>query len=549
MSTLKTNQLSNLASDFVIDVKEVQPVAEAYTSLGAYGAGLVFNSYIETFTYAGGEYRPLTTLALPYTTTGAGAGEIASFRGVGDALLRSDLAATGGAALVGATQLGAGAVSRTVQSKLRDSVSVRDFGGLGGANDDTAAVQAAVTYCIENNKDLEFPDLHKITSPINVDRLVDGASYDSYFTMYSNNGGGVFVDSAISMFTSSFVYAGVPNTQLIRWNGIRFVSSSTGLAAYVMDGNRFLRSVFESCSFSKIKCLTSASYVQSIYFHNCNVRRWSGDFFNASPQGYDIQVIGGLYEAGSGSCFVISSPIGCKFITQIEGVSGTALQINGAQGVDISSYFEANGLDMDCRTGGLSNFGINIHGSYFSNSTATYTVKWGVCKGCVSQGNWHTNNMHDLLVSSIVAINDWAQTNISNTGGPVSHNGYTQGNTGSLVIRGSNSASYTVSGQSSRFTRSGNRVDVNFVCTLTSNATNPADNIFIISGIGFDASFAGPLCGQIEVVGSTINNGVSPLYLSSAIPVRAISSLAVIPSNVSGATWTVRGIVSYEAAS
>jgi len=101
MSTLKTNQLSNLAADFVIDVKEVQPVPEAYTSLGAYGAGLVFNSYIETFTYASGEYRPLTTLALPYTTTGAGAGEISSFRNVGDALLRDDLAASGGAALVG----------------------------------------------------------------------------------------------------------------------------------------------------------------------------------------------------------------------------------------------------------------------------------------------------------------------------------------------------------------------------------------------------------------------------------------------------------------
>ena len=92
MSTLKTNQLSNLAADFVIDVKEVQPVAEAYTSLGAYGAGLVFNSYTETFTSDGVEYRPLTTLALPYTTTGVGAGEIASFRSVGDAILRSDLA-------------------------------------------------------------------------------------------------------------------------------------------------------------------------------------------------------------------------------------------------------------------------------------------------------------------------------------------------------------------------------------------------------------------------------------------------------------------------
>jgi len=138
MSTLKTNQLSNLAADFVIDVKEVQPVGEAYTSLGAYGAGLVFNSYTETFTYAGGKYRPLTTLALPYTTTGVGAGEIVSFSHVGDALLRSDLASSEGAELVGID-------ARTVDSALRDGKSVKLFGAVGdGVADDTVAINAAL---------------------------------------------------------------------------------------------------------------------------------------------------------------------------------------------------------------------------------------------------------------------------------------------------------------------------------------------------------------------------------------------------------------------
>ncbi len=58
--------------------------------------------------------------------------------------LQAQLAASGGSALVGFLQAGTGAVARTVQSKLRDSVSVKDFGATGdGTTDDTAAIHAA----------------------------------------------------------------------------------------------------------------------------------------------------------------------------------------------------------------------------------------------------------------------------------------------------------------------------------------------------------------------------------------------------------------------
>jgi hypothetical protein len=94
-----------------------------------------------------------------------------------------DLADLGG----GFIQAGTGAVQRTVESKLQDVVSVKDFGAVGdGVANDTAAIQAALNYAISQNKPLHFgPGIFYHASPINytvtqADRyiriLLDGGS-------------------------------------------------------------------------------------------------------------------------------------------------------------------------------------------------------------------------------------------------------------------------------------------------------------------------------------------------------------------------------------
>jgi hypothetical protein len=65
-----------------------------------------------------------------------------------------DLATLGG----GFTQSGTGAIQRTVENKLKDTVSVKDFGAVGdGVADDTAAIQAAIVRAEVNGDIVYFP--------------------------------------------------------------------------------------------------------------------------------------------------------------------------------------------------------------------------------------------------------------------------------------------------------------------------------------------------------------------------------------------------------
>lgn len=69
-----------------------------------------------------------------------------------------DLATSVGSTLVGFIQSGTGATLRTVQDKLRETVSVKDFGAVGdGVADDTAAIQAALDAAASGGNVLHFP--------------------------------------------------------------------------------------------------------------------------------------------------------------------------------------------------------------------------------------------------------------------------------------------------------------------------------------------------------------------------------------------------------
>lgn len=117
---------------------------------------------------------------LVWTVDGVGGPDVATL---------AQLAASGGSALVGFLQAGTGAQTRTVQSKLRDTVSVKDFGAVGnGIADDTVAIQNAVN-ALSANQTLVAEGHFLISTHINLKK--SSVVYDfraAKFTMTGTGG-------------------------------------------------------------------------------------------------------------------------------------------------------------------------------------------------------------------------------------------------------------------------------------------------------------------------------------------------------------------------
>lgn len=77
------------------------------------------------------------------------------------------LAASSGSLLVGHISAGTGAQLRTVQAKLRDVVSAKDFGAVGdGVTNDTVALKAAFDYAIPLALPVELEGTYLVSGPI-----------------------------------------------------------------------------------------------------------------------------------------------------------------------------------------------------------------------------------------------------------------------------------------------------------------------------------------------------------------------------------------------
>jgi hypothetical protein len=110
---------------------------------------------------------------------------------------------------IGYTPAGTGAVARTVQAKLRESVSVKDFGAVGDeVADDTAAIQAAINSInLTNGGSIYFPaGRYKVTSQLNITTsnltLHGDGQRSSSIRIYHDTGYGILVQASVSPGTN-----------------------------------------------------------------------------------------------------------------------------------------------------------------------------------------------------------------------------------------------------------------------------------------------------------------------------------------------------------
>jgi hypothetical protein len=113
----------------------------------------------------------------------------------------SQLASSIGSSLIGWIQSGTGAVIKSIQSKLRESISVKDFGAVGdGVTDDTLAIQAAINAASIGRRILFPSGTYKISTTITFSAIcqtlegeANGGLYGVPKLLWSGPLGGIMV--------------------------------------------------------------------------------------------------------------------------------------------------------------------------------------------------------------------------------------------------------------------------------------------------------------------------------------------------------------------
>lgn len=174
-----------------------------------------------------------------------------------------------GSAYVGFQQSGTGAVTRTVENKLRDVVSVKDFGAVGdGVTDDTAAIQAAINSTgagVPNKIVFASGKTYKINGTLFIPPLVEIDLCDAILAGNATN----------TMFETGYWSGGVVVSNVGQPNESQIVYKTQVKNGNITNCDRAFK-LFNFCENSSIFNIRFTSVNQAIYANRC----FYGSFYN-----------------------------------------------------------------------------------------------------------------------------------------------------------------------------------------------------------------------------------------------------------------------------
>lgn len=188
--------------------------------------------------------------------------------------LTASLAASSGSSLIGFIQAGTGAVATTAQAKMRETISVKDFGAVGDdTHDDTTNIQAAINYANTIGGDVYFPaGVYRITNGLTIDNSSD-TDPRIKASLYGDSSSSVAIRGDAGSYNMLTITggtgAGVESHQVIR--GLFFVKED--FVGYCVGGDNLAFLSFEDVCFYNAEYGFYATDVLSTVFYNCIFRQ------------------------------------------------------------------------------------------------------------------------------------------------------------------------------------------------------------------------------------------------------------------------------------
>jgi len=308
-------------------------------------------------------------------------------------------------------QGGTGAVSRSAQAKLRETVSVKDFGAMGdGTTDDTAATQAAVTAA--NGSTLIFPEGNYLIS--------SGISFVGWSGVVT--GPGTIVCKAATTIAYALDFTDALN---VIWNDVSLdmgQTSGTLTGGARSDAGFYIRDA-RDCVFNNVR-ITNCKWGEPIYVDGTSsVSPSAADgskriFFNnidciaisaaTVDDGAFINVRSDFYTSDGGGLYAASSN-GCK-VADYELDASVAYQRTTEDIYFTNCNFENLDRFSGYNVKNLHLSNVSMKGNYtrgLSLSPSCEKVTWN--GGKVSGNAAHINANYacsDIVISNLVALGE-----------------------------------------------------------------------------------------------------------------------------------------------